>query len=150
MDVFVDGKRVSGNGTLMRVTLDVSCKQMLHDFLESRASNYIPLLESTNVVMMCVKIRDTMHGKPASDDGFLQDCSVFWDFPVSMTMFELSAKRRFTFERSRHIEARPPRIDPMLVMMALRNIGSLRLPPVRTRVVMSGKDVLYNDFRKYL
>ena len=60
---FVDGKRIGGNGTFMRVTLDVSCKQVLHDILESHASDYIPLHESTNVNMMCVKICDTMQAR---------------------------------------------------------------------------------------
>jgi len=43
VDVFVDGKRVGGDGTFVRVTLDVSYKQVLDDSLKSHASDYIPL-----------------------------------------------------------------------------------------------------------
>ena len=65
VDVFVDGKRIGKNGTFTRVTLDVSCTQVLHDFLKSDASEYILHLESTNVIMMCVKICDTSYARQA-------------------------------------------------------------------------------------
>jgi hypothetical protein len=86
---------------------------------------------------------------PASDVGSIQDCSVFLDSPVSMPMSKIPTKR-FTFKFSRPVEARPTRQDPLAVMMAQRNTGCLHLPPARTRIGMTGKDVLYNDFWKYL
>jgi hypothetical protein len=150
VELHVDGKRVGGNATFMRVALEASCKEMLFEFLAKHASDYSPLSESTNVVMMCVKNYDVIHDMPASDVGSIQDCSMFLDFSVSMAMSEVPTKR-FNFKCSRPIEARPPCQDHIIVvMMAQRNNGCLHLPSVRTRVVMTGKDVLYNDFRKYL
>jgi len=99
--------------------------------------------------MMCVKICETVHGKSASYVCSPQNCSVFMDFPVSMAMSSVSTKR-FNFKCSRPVEARPPRTYPIVVMVALRNNGCLHLPPVRTRSDMTWKDILYNEFRKYL
>jgi hypothetical protein len=141
VDAFVDGKRAGGSGTFMMVAFDVSCKQVLNDFLGKHAMDYFPLPESTIVVMMCVKNCDAIQ--------LLQDCSVFLDFSFSMAMSEVPTKR-FTFKCIRHVEARPPRQDPIVAMMALRNIGCLHLPLFRRRAIMTRKDELYNAFRKYL
>jgi hypothetical protein len=150
VEVHVDGKGVGGNATFMRVALDAWCKEVLFEFWATHASYYSPLPESTNVVMMCAKNFDMIHSISASDVGTIQDCTVLLDFPVSMAMSKVPTKR-FTFECIRPIEARPPRQNLVVVMMTQMNFGCLHLPPVRTsRIVITGKDVLYNDFRKYL
>jgi len=138
VEVHADGKRVGVNAAFWGVALEAYCKEVLFDLFAKHASNYSPLPESTNVVMMCVKNYNMIHGMPASDAGSIQYCSVLIDFPVSMAMSEVPTKR-FTFKCSRPIEARPPRQDPIVVMMAQRNIGCLHLHPVRTRCVVTGK-----------
>ncbi len=117
VEVHACGKKVGGNATYMRVALDASCKEVLFEFLATHASNYSPLAESSNVVMMCVNNYDMIHGIPASDVGSIQDCLVFLDFSVSLAMPEVPPKR-FTFKCSRPIEARRPHQDPIVVMMA--------------------------------
>ena len=47
IEVHVDGKKVGGNATYMRIALDASCKEVLFDFLATHASDYSsPLPES--------------------------------------------------------------------------------------------------------
>ena len=41
--VHVDGKKVCGNATYMRVALDASCKEALFEFLATHVSDYSPL-----------------------------------------------------------------------------------------------------------
>jgi hypothetical protein len=57
--------------TFMRVAADMACKDILNLFLEGHAAEYYPLLDPTMVILMCVKISDTVQGKPASDEGSL-------------------------------------------------------------------------------
>ena len=148
MEVHVDGKRVGGNATFMRVALDESCKEVLFEFLAMYASSYNPLPISPNVVMMCVKNYDTIHDMHASDVGSIHGCSVFLGFLVWMVLSEVPTQM-LAFKCTRPIEeARPPRQDHIVVMMAQRNTRCLHLPPIRIRIVISGKDVLYDDFRR--
>ena len=67
VDVFVDGKSDGGHGTFMRVAADMACKDIQNLFLEGHAAEYYPLLDHTIVILMCVKISDTVQGKSASD-----------------------------------------------------------------------------------
>ena len=97
VDAFVDGKRAGGcNGTFMRVDTQATCKEVLAEFLVLHASGYSPLPDSTSVSMFCLKISDTVQGKPASDVGATQDCSIFLDYPISLAISEVPTKR-FTF-----------------------------------------------------
>ena len=86
VEVHVDGKRVGGNATFMSVALDASSKEVLFDFVATHASDYSPLPESTNVVVMCVNNFAMIHGMSASDVGSIQDCTVFLDFPVFLDL----------------------------------------------------------------
>ena len=150
VDVVVDGKKVGGNGTFMRVSTQTACKDVLATFLEQHAIDYHPLPDGTKVSLSCVKISDTVQGRPATDVGSLQDCSVFLDFPVEMAMSEVPTKR-FTFRCTRPTEAQRPRHDPITIMMAQRSSGFVHLPPpFADKSIKNARDVLYNDLRKYL
>ena len=87
VDTFVDGNRVCGNGTFMRISTEATCNDVLVEFMGLRAPEYCPLLDSTTVIMVCVKISDTVLGKPASDVGSRQDCSIFLYYPISMARY---------------------------------------------------------------
>jgi hypothetical protein len=66
--LFLDGKRASGYGTFMRVANDMAaCKTILNLFLEGHAAEYYPLPYPTIFILLCAKISDNVHGKPASD-----------------------------------------------------------------------------------
>ena len=133
VDVLFDGKKAGGNGTFMRVAIETTtCKELLDLFLQNHAAEYSPLLVATNVVLMCVKISDTVQGMPAADVGSLQECSVFLDYLVDMAMTEVPTKR-FMFRCSRPIEERRPRQDPIIVMMAQRSSWFVHLPPLRDK-----------------
>jgi hypothetical protein len=108
VEVFVDGKRVGGNGgTFMRVEVDSICKEVLALFLQMYAPDYYPLPDDVKVTLLCTKISDTIQGRPTSDVGTLQDCSVFLDFPVSMPMSEVPTKR-FLFKCLLSVCINPP------------------------------------------
>ncbi len=70
VDVFVDGRRAaSGDGTYVRVTADATCKQLLMQFLQTYASEYCPLPDSTVVNMWCVKLGESFQTRPVCDVG---------------------------------------------------------------------------------
>jgi hypothetical protein len=94
--------------------------------------------------MFCFKISHI-----TTQDNLLQDGTVFLDYPVTLAMSEVPTKR-FTFKCHRLVEDRQSRQDLVVAMMVQRNSGDLHVPPVRARLVMTGKDNLYNDIRKYL
>jgi hypothetical protein len=103
------GKRVGGNGgTFLRVELGSIFKEVLALFLQMHALDYYPLSDDVKVALMCIKISDTVQGRPTSDVGSLHDCSLFLDFPVSMSMSEVPTKR-FLFKCFRSVETRRPR-----------------------------------------
>ena len=52
VEVYVDGKRVGGNGVFMRVDVDATCKQVMGSYLRTHAVDYYPLPNSTRVNMM--------------------------------------------------------------------------------------------------
>jgi len=133
----------------MRVAADMACKDIENLFLEGHAAEYYPLPDSTIVILMCVKISATVQGKPASDIGFLHECSVFIDFLVSLAMREVPTKR-FTFKCTRPVENRLPRQDPIVIMMAREAARCNHLPIPRHRSNMIARDFLYNDLRTYL
>ncbi len=150
VDVYVDGRRVaSGDGTYVRVAAYATCKELLMHFLNQHASEYCPLPDSTVVNMVCVKLGESLQTRLACDVGGNIDVSVFPDHIVSMVMAEVPTKR-FLFKCVRPVEDRRPRQDPIDIMMAQRSLGYVHLPPIRVRSVMTGRDVLYNDVRKYL
>ena len=138
VEVHVDGKRVGGNGgTFLRVEVDSICKEVLAIYLQSHAPDYYPLPDDVKVTLLCTKISDTIQGRPASDVGTVQDCSVFLDFPVSMPMSEVPTKR-FLFKCFRSVETRRPRVDAFTVLMA-STTSFVHLPHVRVRSAMIGK-----------
>ena len=97
VDVLVDGTTVGGNETFMRVQTQTACKKFLATFIEKHANAYHPLPDGAKVSLMCVKISDTDQGRPATDVGYLHDCSVFLDILVDMAMREVPTKR-FSFK----------------------------------------------------
>ena len=145
VDAFVDGSRVGGNGTCMQVSTEATCKDVLVESLSLRAPEQCPLLDSTTSIMFCVKISDTVQGKPASDVGSCQDCHVFLNYPISMAMSEVPTTR-FTFKCSRLVEDRQPGQDPSVAMMARNLPGYKYLPPVRARGTMTVNNIMYKDF----
>ncbi len=112
------------------------------------ASLYCPLLDATIVTMLCDKNSETVHGKPALDVCTTKNCSLFLDYPVSMTMTEVPTKT-FTFKCTRPLKQRQAHANPLRAMMVQRNLAYIHLPPPRMRGVMTGKDELYNDIRSY-
>jgi hypothetical protein len=129
--------------------VDAMCKKMLEDYMGLHASLYCPLPDSTIVTMLCMKSIETVHGKPTSDVSATQDCTVFFDYPISIPMSKVPTKR-FTFKCTRLVEDRRPRQNPLLAMMVRRNVETAHLLPPRERGFMTGRDVFYNDLRKYL
>ena len=97
---------------------------------------------------MCVKISDTIQGKPASEVGSLQDCSVFIDCPWPY-MREVPTKR-FTFKCTRPVENRRPCQNPIGIMMAREVAGRSHLPIPRQRSTMTARDVVYIELRTYM
>ena len=74
---------------------------------------------------------------------------LFFYFPVSIAMSEVPTKR-FTFKCFRPVEDQRPHRDPIVIMMARQATGYIHLPPPRDRSVMTARDILYNDLRKFL
>ena len=71
-----------------------------------RPHSLCPLPDNTKVVMNCInKMRDTSHGRLASDVGLNHDCSVSLNFPVTLTMEEVPTKR-FSFTCTRLVHTR--------------------------------------------
>ena len=96
VDVFVDGRRAAGGaGTYVRVAADATCKELLMHFLQTHASEYCPLPDSTVVNMWCVKLGESLQTRHACDVGGNIDVSVFLDNIVSMVMVEVPTKRFF-------------------------------------------------------
>ena len=56
----------------------------------------------------------------------------------------------FIFKCFRPVQERRPPADVVVAMMASRSTRNDHLPPVRERTTMHGKDILYNDLRRYL
>jgi hypothetical protein len=119
VDVLIDGKRVGGNGTLLMVLVETTCKEVLSDFLQLHASDYHPLPATTVVTMFCQK----------TSGSTIQDCSLFLDYPVTLAMSEVLTKR-FTFKCCRPAEDRPIHQDQVMAMMSHRNSADLSVPPV--------------------
>ncbi len=90
---------------------------------------------------------DTVQRRSASDVGADKDCSAFLDFLVSVPLTEVPTKR-FIYKCFRPVEARRPRVDVVVVLMASRSTRNDNLPHVRERTAMHGKDILYNDLRQ--
>ena len=67
MVVHIDSKRVTGNGTFIRVAIDLSCRDVLTEFLSTHALDYFPLPGDCKVILLCTKISDTIHGRSAAD-----------------------------------------------------------------------------------
>jgi hypothetical protein len=119
-------------------------------FLKEHADAYNPLPDGTKVSLFCKKISDTVQGKPASDVGTIQECSVFLDFPVDIAMTKVPTKR-FSFRCTRPIESQRPRQDSIVVMMTQRSTRFVHLPPpFANNSIKTARDILYNDLRKYL
>jgi len=86
VEVHIDGKRVGGNGTFMRLQVDLCCRDVLAIFLGTYAPDYSPLPDNCKVILLCTKINDTIHGKFAADVGVDKDCSEFLDFSISVPL----------------------------------------------------------------
>jgi len=155
IDATVDGKKVGGDsGLFLNIddTDERTCYQVLLDFLKDKGLGdaNVALPEGSTVVLRCVKMVERLHGgRPATDVGHIQDCTVFLSFPVVLAITEVPTKR-FWFSCTRPVEARPPPANAMVVLMMQSVSGSLHLPCARAYRKMTGKDVLYNDFRDYL
>ena len=67
VDVVVDGKKIGGNGTFMKVSTLTACKDVLATFLKQHAIDYHPLPNGTKASLSCVNISDTIQGRPATD-----------------------------------------------------------------------------------
>jgi hypothetical protein len=124
VEVYIDGKKVGGNGKFMRVEVGITCKQVLESYVQSDAIDYSPLPGDTKVIMMCTVVNGTVES--------VKDCSVFLDFTVLMAMTEIPTKR-FTFKCSRPVEEQRPRVDAIRVLMASQSVGNVHLPAVRAR-----------------
>ncbi len=55
--------------------------------------------------------------------------------------------KRFMFKCFRPVQARRPRVDVVVAMIASRSTRNDHLPHVRERSALHGKDILYNDLR---
>jgi hypothetical protein len=120
----------------MRVASEATiCKEVFTIFLEMHASEYSPLPDGTNAVLMCVPIN--RHSS--------RHCSVLLDYFVDMAMDEVSAKR-FMFRCSRPIEEQCPCQDSIIVMMAQRSLGLAHLPLLRDKSSMTTRDILYEIY----
>jgi len=93
---FVDEKRVGEHRTFMRIAIETRCKDVLAHFLQSHAPDYSPLHDSTNVILSCQVLANTISGKTTGDLITLRDGTIFLDFPVLMAMAEVPTKK-FTF-----------------------------------------------------
>ncbi len=82
--VLIVGRKAIGNGTFMMVTENLTCTVLLSKFLRLHASDYYPLPATTVVTWFCLHIGDTIQGKHANDVGYMQDCTVFLDYPVTL------------------------------------------------------------------
>jgi hypothetical protein len=156
VDATVDGKKVGGdNGMFMAIEEndERTCMGLLTDFLKDKGLGdaNIALPPGSNVALRCIKMIDArLHGgRPASDVGLRQDCTVFLSFPVLLAIAEVPTKK-FSFSCTRHVEARPPPTNVVVVMMMQSVSGNTHLPCARAYQKMTGKDVLYNDLRIYL
>ena len=69
----IDGRRVGGNGTFVRVQVDLCCKDVLAIFLAMYVPNYSPLPDNSKVILLCTKISDTVQGNSAPDIGVNKD-----------------------------------------------------------------------------
>jgi hypothetical protein len=156
IDATVDGKKVDGDSGLF-LTIDDNdertCYQLLLDYFKDKghgdANDALP--GDSTVVLRCVKMVDArLHGgRPATDVGHVQDCTVCLSFPVTLAITEVPTKK-FSFYCTRHVEARPPPINAMVIMMMQPDSRNMHLPCARAYRKMTGKDSLYNDFRDYL
>ena len=100
VEVYVDGKRVGGNGVFMRLDVDSTCKQGMDTYyLRTHAADYHPLPNSTKLNMMCCKLNNT---------NARELCSVFLNYPVIMAMTEIVPTKSFTFKCARSVCRRPP------------------------------------------
>ncbi len=95
--VHIDSNRVARNGTFIRVAIDLSCRDVLAEFLSTHAPNYSTLPGNGKVVLLCSKISDNVQRRSAADVGVDKDCSSFLDFPLTVPLAEVPTKR-FTFK----------------------------------------------------
>jgi hypothetical protein len=156
VDATIDGKKVGGeSGMFVSIddTDERTCRELLLAFLKDKGHGdaSIALPEGSTIVLRCVKMNDVrLHGgRPAADVGLIQDCTVFLTYPVNLAIVEVPTKK-FSFYCTRPEEARPPLSNAMVVMMTNAFSGNTHLPCARAFRKMTGKDVLYNDFRDYL
>jgi hypothetical protein len=61
--VHIDSKRVAGNGTFIRLAIDLICRDVLTKFLSTHAPDYSPLPGDCKMILLCTKISDTIHGR---------------------------------------------------------------------------------------
>jgi hypothetical protein len=149
VDVFVCEKRVGGHGTFMRVAAEMACKNALAYLLQSHAPDYLPLPDSTNFILSCQVLVDTINGKIACDLIPLRGGTVFFNFLVSMDMPEEPTKA-FAFKCTRRAEDHRRKRDPVIVLMSRSTSGYIHLSPPCARSIMTTRDALYNNLREYL
>ena len=128
VEVHIDGKRVGGNEAFMRLQVDLCCMDVL--VILGYASDYSPLPDNCKVILLCIKINDTIHGKSIADVKIDKDCFAFLDFPISVPLAEVPTKR-FVFKCYRPIEERRPRANVVVVLMASELLTHVH--PVRKR-----------------
>ena len=58
----------------MNVDEGMPCKELLNEYVKSRAPECHPLPNSANVVLVCAKLGDTVQSRSASNVGRLKDC----------------------------------------------------------------------------
>ncbi len=67
--------------------METTCKNLLTGYLQTKASEYSPLHDNTQVELKCTtKFSETVQGRPASDVGYVLDCTMFLDFLISVAM----------------------------------------------------------------
>ena len=155
VDATVDGRKVGGDHGVFKTIADAdkrTCHQLLLAFLKDNGLGdaHVALPKGSTVVLHYVKMCDARlyGGHPTADIGLIQDCFVFFSFPVTITMAKVPTKT-FSFVCTRHVEARPPPSNPMVFTMAHFLSAHLHLPRAREYRKMTGKDILFNDLRDY-
>jgi hypothetical protein len=61
----------------MNVECHSTCKEKLLTYLKPHSLDNCPLLDSSKVIMQCIKPSDTIQGRTASDVRVVLDCSMF-------------------------------------------------------------------------
>jgi len=117
--------------------------------LKEHAPQLYPLPSSSIVVVMCDKISGTYQAGMHGHDTIVKDCALFLDNHVTMAMSKFPT-RPFALKCTRPIEHQRVRVNPLTIWMARQSYECILLHEPRARRIMTARDILHNEFRKYM